>query len=684
METDAERELLQLWVLRALEPTSDMRRLFKDGNFKDDDVAELLGLEHWIETDNGHFDPKAIRRELREKLRVLETRQPPIGLPDRIQDNFKILGDTLSLDALSVKVLQLTACFHKHGVFADAIDLLGNLTERQFIDTWARMLRESAEAIGQVLRAEAPLIDSGILRWGWANRKGARLDMLSYGMERKLLTECFSLDNFLTGIVAPAPSPTLCYNDYPQIRETISYLRPFIRKVLKSRRRGVNIFIHGAPGTGKSELSRVIAREMRCDLYEVPSVRDSDKPAEGNERLNALKTVQNLLYKQRSLIVFDEAEDVFSGSIFQPSHANKRKAWMNRLLESNPCPTIWISNRVHGIDPAFLRRFDFVFELPSPPLDQRKRMYRKLCKQRASNPFLRKLASLPQLTPAIVARASEVATEICQTDSRTEFDGAVQHIVSKSLKTQGEIKAARELEQAPATGNFDIRFLNADLPLNSIARDLRRSPACRICLYGPPGTGKTSFGHWLSESLERPLVEAKASEIISSFVGETEANLAELFTRARFDGAILIIDEVDTFLQDRRQAVRSWEVSQVNEILTQIERFDGIFIASTNFTMDGLDQAALRRFDFKVYVDYLMREQAARLLDVHCKQLGLGKACDQSRRIIATINNITPGDFANVARQHRFRRFENPHALARQIAQECELKEGIHQTMGFV
>ena len=88
--------------------------------------------------------------------------------------------------------------------------------------------------------------------------------------------------------------------------------------------------------------------------------------------------------------------------------------------------------------------------------------------------------------------------------------------------------------------------------------------------------------------------------------------LHEAFKQATDDGALLLIDEVDSFLQDRRNAQQSWEVSQVNELLIQMEMFSGIFIASTNL-MDSLDQAALRRFDLKVKFGFLKKDQAESL-----------------------------------------------------------------------
>jgi len=98
--------------------------------------------------------------------------------------------------------------------------------------------------------------------------------------------------------------------------------------------------------------------------------------------------------------------------------------------------------------------------------------------------------------------------------------------------------------------------------------------------------------------------------------------MARAFRDATESGAVLLIDEVDSFLQDRRRAARSWEVTQVNEMLTQMESFRGLFIASTNL-MEELDPATMRRFDVKLRFDYLRSEQAREMLTCQCRELGL-------------------------------------------------------------
>ena len=204
-------------------------------------------------------------------------------------------------------------------------------------------------------------------------------------------------------------------------------------------------------------------------------------------------------------------------------------------------------------------------------------------------------------------------------------------------------------------------------------------------MYGPPGTGKTAYGRWLAQQLEVPLIIKRASDILGMFVGQNEKNIARSFNEAEQEGAILLIDEVDSFLQDRRGASKSWEVTSVNEMLTQMESFSGIFIASTNL-MDGIDPAALRRFDLKVKFDYLLPEQAEKLLRRYCQALELPIPNEAELADFAGVSNATPGDFAAVMRQHRFAPIASGKALIDAVIAECALKEGgaVKRPVGFL
>ena len=187
---------------------------------------------------------------------------------------------------------------------------------------------------------------------------------------------------------------------------------------------------------------------------------------------------------------------------------------------------------------------------------------------------------------------------------------------------------------------FDPALLNTDTDLEKLAgriKDLNLK-TFSLCLYGAPGTGKSAYAVWLAEQIGRPVIKKKSSDLLSMWVGGTEENIRLAFAEAAAKNAVLIFDEADSFLQDRRNAVRSWETTQVNEMLTQMESAEHPFVCTTNL-LDRLDQASLRRFTFKVKYDFMTLEQRTKAFETFFgfKDVSLTKA-----------ENLTPADFALV------------------------------------
>ena len=98
----------------------------------------------------------------------------------------------------------------------------------------------------------------------------------------------------------------------------------------------------------------------------------------------------------------------------------------------------------------------------------------------------------------------------------------------------------------------------------------------------------------------------------------------------------------------------------------------------------GLDHAALRRFDLKVKFDFLRPDQAGALFDRYCAQLELPAARAEASTRVRRLQNLTPGDFAVVARQHRFRRFGSTRDLLSALEAECTIKSNGRTTIGFM
>ena len=132
------------------------------------------------------------------------------------------------------------------------------------------------------------------------------------------------------------------------------------------------------------------------------------------------------------------------------------------------------------------------------------------------------------------------------------------------------------------------------------------------------------------------------------YVGNTEKRIASAFRQAEAEHAILFFDEIDGLVQDRECAKQSWEVTQVNELLQQMENFDGVMIAATNFSKN-LDAAIMRRFTFKLEFDYLDDNGKKLFFErIFKTELKPDEFAELKR-----LTNLAPGDFRTV-RQEQF------------------------------
>ena len=171
-----------------------------------------------------------------------------------------------------------------------------------------------------------------------------------------------------------------------------------------------------------------------------------------------------------------------------------------------------------------------------------------------------------------------------------------------------------------------------------------------LLLFGVPGAGKTEFVKYLARQLDKPLCVKNAGNLLSCYVGETEERINSAFAEAEANGEILFIDEGDSLLSSRERARENWEVSQVNTLLSEMERFRGIFIVGTNL-IQRLDQAALRRFSFRLHFDYLTSEGKEIFYRMYFKPLRMPELTESEKKSLHEIDQMTPSDFRNVRQQ---------------------------------
>jgi SpoVK/Ycf46/Vps4 family AAA+-type ATPase len=513
---------------------------------------------------------------------------------------------------------------------------------------------------------------------------------LSAGLSDRMLVKHKAPFSLFSMNFKMANKPLLTPENFPHLQQEIESLDCYLTQSIGKNKTGINILLYGVPGSGKSEFTRMLAARAGLNLFEIACDQKNGAPMSSSGRLQSYMLTQSVLEKSaRPMIMFDEVEDVFNNADASndwgsndKGNTSGQKAWMNGLLENNSVPTFWISNDIGMIDPAHLRRFDYHMEMKAPPRNVRLQIIDEYTSELpVSGAWRNVMADHDKVSPAVIEKAKKFATAVLNHKPELSAESLMTHVISNSLQAMGlgEIKTSPNHDLL----NYKLDVVNASCDLDELSNGLSQHSEARLCLYGPPGTGKTAFGHHLAKLLDKPLLVKRSSDILSPYLGMTERNMAKMFREAQSTNSILLLDEADSFLRDRSGARHSWEVTAVNEMLTQMETFNGIFIASTNL-MDQLDAASLRRFDMKIEFGYLKSEQSCNLLEDLAAKLSISLVGDEIDGL-RQLSNLTPGDFANVARQSKLTRINDGQELINRLSNESKTKLGNRSgKMGFI
>ena len=431
-----------------------------------------------------------------------------------------------------------------------------------------------------------------------------------------------------------------------------------------------NILLYGAPGTGKTSFARSLAKEIGRTVYEIKQGDDDGRNMKSEARMVGIQVCNGQEDPATSLMIVDEADELLRGtscgfSLFGFDFGGGKsteKGVMNSILDEMKIPTVWISNApARAMDESVRRRFDYSICFEQLNGAQRIAIWRNQVAKHGLEALIPE-AKIDEYATKYETSAGGISTVLENVKRMAPSVEKVDELVVTLMKPHCKLMGVKDRNGFLPAKDYSLEGLNikGKVGLEKVVKAARNymdadfgavdvdKPRMNILLFGPPGTGKTEFVKYLGKCLDRKVVVMRGSDILSKWVGECEQNIAQAFRRAEAEHAILFFDEVDGLLQDRSNATRRWEITQVNELLQQMESFDGIMIAATNFSKN-LDPATMRRFTFKLEFGYLEDEGKRAFFERMFK----AALTDEEFAELKALRNLAPGDFRTV-RQEQF------------------------------
>ena len=666
-----ERRLLRGYVAAAardLLPRS--RRFGANDEFVEwlRDHRTLLGVDPPFEADEEDEEEgvRLDRRELRRFAERLEERRTGANAKaSALQKRLAWIGETLSLEPLDLELLGAAVrnvLYEPLHGFVVAISENGPGSDEVDYAALGLLIGQSAKSVRARLSRSQPLLQLGLLE----DRHSG--DFAPTRTVMRLVRETTTdPDRLRATLFGAAEASELGWDDFEHIAKARDLAADLVQAALDRKETGFNVLLYGEPGTGKTEFAKVLAQHVGARAVFVGEADDEGDEPSRFDRIAHLSMASTLAARAgRTVLVVDEADDIFTG-VDEDARALRvgSKVFTNRVVERSAAPTIWITNASGRLGTAVLRRMGLAVHFPQPDARQRRRMVERAAGRHAvalDDAALDRLAEV-EGAPALMDAGLRAASLLPGAKAPVETAERTVRSLARATGTD------RAVPRALQPFGFDPTLLNADTDLVRLADRAVAAPsqALSFLLSGPPGTGKSAWAAHLAERAGMELMERRASDLMSMWVGGTEANIAAAFGQAREEEKMLLVDEADSMLRSRAGADRSWEVSQVNEMLTWMERHPLPFAMTTN-AVDDLDPAAMRRFVFKVTFRPMRREQIA---------LAFRQAFGAEAPAAAlALDNLTPGDIAVVSRKARLLDETDPDVLARWLAEELKAKPG--------
>lgn len=473
--------LAELWMIRMLLDHGASSLLLKpDSPRTRDRVLARLGLRWRAASTEDANEAHAILERLRATEATLSNASPPRQLAEPLRSNLARLGTMFRMSKADIAVLGLAIQNFSDPGFrlcANATDMCLSLAR-----TLADVLGVTVDAVRRSKQASGCLRRCQLVEFHIVQAIGNALTLERSALAKMAEAELADFDEILGQFLQTMGHGTLAADDYPHLSPGPEVLAGLLARTLEGEGQSLNLLVYGAPGTGKTELAGLLARMVGADLYQVAFVGEDGTPSSPSDRLRSLMAARTLLESRRAVLCFDEIDALFaegSSGLGGGAVGTMDKIWLNAVLEQPGVPTVWIANRIDGVDPALVRRFDVVLRLDAPPRGYRRTLLERRCGDLLERDEIDALADQQALTPAVIDRASRIARRARDAGCAPPARG---HGLATALMT-GVLRAQGHRVRLAPPGHaaiFDPALCRASHDLEALATALSDRPIARL------------------------------------------------------------------------------------------------------------------------------------------------------------------------------------------------------------
>jgi SpoVK/Ycf46/Vps4 family AAA+-type ATPase len=620
-------------ALRPFIPEKERRQVLREGSI-DDLVSAVVRTLVKIKK---HGAEVALREGL---AGILKTRKSDLPHDCDYRKRTHRLQELLGLSDEDIEVIECFVCYRADRMFENYCDAFPE-TERVLL--LAASLDMPPATVRKRIARDESLMSKGLLSMG---RRYLGVDDAVFEYLAGLSEDYISSNDYSVVKQPAFPVESFPVSDKEQhlLVETLCNPAP------------CHLFFYGRPGTGKTELAKALAAEVGRPAFLVKYRSGGDE----QDRRGAITATMGMAPSD-AVVIIDEADRLLNtATLFQQKLVDK--GWINNFMDECRHKVIWIANETGSIETSVLRRFSYSLEFKKFTTAQRISAWNVQLKNHSLRKVIRpelvnRLARDYEVDAGGIAATLSAADNIFtgQKPDTEKIEKMLGQLLEHHEKLSGVQRKKKKLNRL--SSNYDVKALHTDFSATNLIAGLKGGEsadhpiAANILFWGLPGTGKTEFAKYIAQELGREMLVKRMSDLQSKFLGETEKRIAEAFDEAGREGAILFLDEADSLILDRKTASRSWESSQTNEVLTQMENFSGICICCTNL-LDGLDEAALRRFTWKIKFLPLTPDGAEALFRKYFQPTG--RLSVDVKGALRGIHNLTPGDFKTVWQRHQY------------------------------